>query len=390
MIRATLSQTHHFILQKNYLAGLKATNLLQLVTDLAGLPGDPHTTPFLSAWARLDQFRPDQLLAELSHGRLIKSLLMQNGSYIIEADHYPLYHAATARQRNQEFNAEFRLWGVKTNEEIEMVGQAILAILGDQPLTAEVIVEYLPPALVQEYSQTSRGGRVTKTTNIALALRWLTAKGVLYAAHTSPDWRIETLSYAPLNQGYHNLDLSIVPDEAEAQKQVVRNYLAAYGPATEADISFWTGFGKSEVARASSGLNRETTLTQVEGIPGILLLLKSQVEALQAAAAPTEPIINILPAGDPYPTAHRASRSRYFADQSLQRHIFSSSGAARPTILIDGKIVGLWDWQTEAGQDRITWRLLTEVDSALKPLIQAEIEKAGAFIHPQTTVQYIG
>jgi hypothetical protein len=122
----------------------------------------------------------------------------------------------------------------------------------------------------------------------------------------------------------------------------------------------------------------------------MLLMLKSQTEALQAVETPTQPIINILPADDPYLVAHRASRNRYLADPSLQRQVFSSTGAAKPTILVDGRIAGVWDWQTEAGQDRVAWRLLVEVDGALKSLIQAEVEKVGTFIHPQAIVQYIG
>ena len=108
----------------------------------------------------------------------------------------------------------------------------------------------------------------------------------------------------------------------------------------------------------------------------MLLLLKEQAEALQATQPPQQPIANILPADDPFVTAHRASRSRYFSDQKLQRHVFSSTGAAQPTIVVNGQIVGVWEW----AENRLVWHLLAELDPALHPLIQSEIERVEAFI----------
>jgi hypothetical protein len=108
----------------------------------------------------------------------------------------------------------------------------------------------------------------------------------------------------------------------------------------------------------------------------MLLLLKEQAEALQATLPPVQPIISVLPADDPFVTAHRASRTRYFSDQKLQRHVFSSTGAAQPTIMVNGQIVGLW----ERAENRLDWRLLADVDPALFPLIQTEIERVEAFM----------
>jgi|GEM_PF-2213719 len=387
MIRTTLSQANNFVLQKNYLAAEKAPSITELVEQLAGLPAEPSSTPYLSACVRLTDFTPNQLLIELNQTRsLIKGSFMRSTPYIVNTNRYIVWHAATARQRKHDFNAEFRLWGIETNDEIERLGQSILSIFGDQPLTSEVITGRLPKDLVQELTQTSRGGRVTKTNNMALTLRWLVSKGVLGVSNDSADWRVENPIYARLNHWYPDLDLSSAPGEADAQKTLVRAYLAAFGPATEADISFWTGFGKSETARAIAALSSETTLTMVEGIPGMLLTLKSQADILQATEIPVGPVINILPADDPLITAHRASRVLYMADQKLQRQIFSSSGAAKPTILVDGQVVGLWDWHTESGRDEITWQLLTKVDSEIVALIQAEMERIAVFIHPDAVI----
>lgn len=381
MIRVTLAQAQQFILWKNYLASEEVGELLGPIDRLVGLPGEPTLTPFLALRARLEAFRPAHLLDALYlQRRLIKAPLMHNTSYIVPVEQYPSLLAATARQRNQAFNAEFRLWGLPTNEEIENLVQAILAVLGKQPETLTEIAARLEPEQVRELSQTSRGGRVTTTTTVALALRWLAARGEVAVFDTSPDWRQEVPAYARTAAGYPDLDLETLPSEAEAQKALARAYLAAFGPATEADLSAWTGFGKSETARATGSLSSETTLAMVEGIPGMLLLLKSQTDALKAIEIPATPVVNVLPADDPFPTAHRTSRSRYFTDQKLQRQVFSSSGAAKPTLLVNGQIVGVWDWQAEDGREQLTWQILDKIDLATTALIEAELEEVRTFM----------
>lgn len=381
MIRTTQAQATHFILQKNYLC-VKATELSQLINTLGGLPGAPLLSPFLAAYARLPHFKPADLLTGLAqNGDLIRGNLMRNQHYIVTAEKFTHFYAATARQRKQSLNAEFRLWGVD-NSDIERLGEAIMGIIGNQPLTSQSIAEQLAPEARRELTQTSRGGQVSVTSNVDLALRWLAANGQLCAGREQGmlDWRAEEMVYAPLRYWQPGIDLTDLPDEAQAQAEVTRAYLAAFGPATEADISFWSGFGKSETARAVSALSSEMTMTLVEGIPGMTLLLKEQAQALQATEPFSVPVVKALPANDPFTTAHRASRSRYFSDPSLQRQVFDSKGGAKPVIVVNGQIVGVWDEPNQESFGMIDWRLLASVEAKIEPLIEAEIERVEKFL----------
>lgn len=381
MIRATQAQAAHFVLQKNYLTE-PAASVMEMIERLVGLPAKPLETPHLGALARLAAFSPADLLEPLRHDRtLIEGSLMRSQPAIVPVERFAVYHAATARQRRQSLNSEFRLWGLE-NEEIERLGAAILAVV-TEPLSVEEIAAQLPPEASRELSQTSRGGRVSTTSPVVQALRWLTATAQLATGPepaTATDWRSEARRYAPLATWYPNLDLADAPDEATAQTSVVRDYLTTFGPASEADISFWSGFGKSETARAVNALSRETTLALVEGIPGMMLLLKSQAEALAGFELPAEPVVNLLPADDPFSTAHRASRSRYFPEQSWQRQVFASSGAAKPAITVNGQIVGLW--QLPTAESALTWHLLGEdlPLTQIQPRLAAEIERVSAWL----------
>ncbi len=380
MIRVTQAQTARFILQKNSLiTGM--SDLTQMVRSIGGLPDDHALTAYLAAYARLTTFKPADLLNTLyQSGRLATGIFMRSQPYVVSETDFVTFYAATARQRRQNLNAEFRLWGVE-NRDIEQIGEAIIAAVGMQPATDKAIIEQLPAEMVREVSQTSRGGRVSTTTTAALALRWLVVEGRLALGRERGklhDWRNTEFVYAPLTYWHPGIDLGEAQDEASAQAEVVRTYLAAFGPATEADISFWTGFGKSETARAVSTLSSETVMTLIEGLPGMTLLLKAQAEVLSATEIDAA-VVNVLPADDPFITAHRASRQRYFDDPSLQRQVFDNQGGAKPTIIVNGRIVGTWDEPTEESFGMLDWRLLTRVDATVEPLIEAEIERVEKF-----------
>jgi hypothetical protein len=222
-----------------------------------------------------------------------------------------------------------------------------------------------------------------------LALRWLVATGKLVLDHSAGDWRSGQPVFERLSDRYTDLNLAGMPSETDAQTSLVQAYIATFGPVTEADISFWAGLGKSETARATNNLAGETVLTMVEGIPGMLLLLKAQVEALRSVEPPGQPVVSVLPANDPFTTAHWASRARYIAHQKLQRQVFGSGGAAKPTILVNGQVVGIWAWQRQDDRYRVQWQLLAPVEPTVMPFIVAEVERVAAFIDPQAEIVQI-
>jgi hypothetical protein len=380
MLRTTTSQANRFILHKNYLGRRHAADLSVLLKELVGLPaGDSLSAP-LAMRARFNNFSPGHL-AEAS---LPVTCLMRSEPYIVSAHRLVVWHAATARQRNQAINAELRPWGIESNAELAPVADEVLARLNDEPATEAQLLARISPGLVQSLQRETRGGRQQSTTNVALALFFLRLTNRVVATYSTANWQAAEMVYEPFNRRYPDLNLAGLPSEADAQLALVRDYIAAFGPVTEADVSFWTGLGKSETARAMGALSGETVMTMVQGLPGMLLTLKSQAAALSSVATDGEPIVNALPANDPYTIAHRASRTRYFRDQKLQRRVFDNSGAARPAFVVDGQIVGIWDWQPDdGGQYRLSWEMLAKADPATLRLIEAEIGRLDAFFNFQ-------
>jgi hypothetical protein len=147
----------------------------------------------------------------------------------------------------------------------------------------------------------------------------------------------------------------------EAQAELVRLWLKAFGPASVADVRWWTGWTLGEVRRALGAINPlEVDLGGVDGIA-----LADDVETTRRP----EPWAALLPGLDPtvmgwtergwYLGVHRAA-------------LFDRAGNAGPTIWWDGRVVGGWA-QRKDGE--IVLRLLEGVGREAKTAIDAEAER---------------
>ncbi|MFD9403967.1 winged helix DNA-binding domain-containing protein [Streptomyces sp. NPDC060011] len=153
---------------------------------------------------------------------------------------------------------------------------------------------------------------------------------------------------------------------AEARSELLGRWLIACGPATEADLKWWTGWKVTDVRR---------TLT---AIGAVAVSLDDGVTAYVAAGdeepvdGPAEPWAALLPGLDPTPMS-RQERDWYL-DPSLRPALFDGSGNVGPTVWWDGRVVGGWAQQPDG---EIVWRLLAPkgVGRDARTAITAEAER---------------
>lgn len=150
----------------------------------------------------------------------------------------------------------------------------------------------------------------------------------------------------------------------EAQAELVRHWLAAYGPATEADLKWWTGWKVTDVRRALAALGAERvaldegtgTGTGTETGPGTGTGTGFVLpDDLDPVPPPDEPWAALLPALDPTPMGWQ-SRDWYL-DPAHRAALFDRSGNIGPTVWWNGRIVGGW---AQRADGEIVWRLLTD------------------------------
>jgi len=154
----------------------------------------------------------------------------------------------------------------------------------------------------------------------------------------------------------------------EAQAELVRRWLRGFGPATIADVKWWTGLPMGQVRRAVA----ETGAVEVDldGTAG--LVLPDDLDPVPAS----ETWVALLPALDPT-TMGWAGRDFY-----LDPHrpaLFDRNGNAGPTIWLNGHVVGGW---AQRGTGEVVLRLLEDVGTEAAEAIEAEAARLTAWLTP--------
>nr|WP_318208386.1 winged helix DNA-binding domain-containing protein [Streptomyces sp. SJL17-1] len=160
-------------------------------------------------------------------------------------------------------------------------------------------------------------------------------------------------------------------DPVAARAELMQQWLRACGPATEADLKWWTGWKVTDVRGA---------LAAVGALPvaldeGTGFVLPDDLDPVAERAAAPEPWAALLPALDP--TAMGWQARDWYLDPEHRPALYDRSGNIGPTVWWDGRIVGGWAQRPDG---EIVHRLLTDVGAAAERAIDAEAERLAGWV----------
>jgi hypothetical protein len=148
------------------------------------------------------------------------------------------------------------------------------------------------------------------------------------------------------------------PDEARVE--LVRRWLARYGPATVADLRWWTGWAARLVQAALDRI--EHVEVDLDGEVG--LVLAGDAEPVEQPP----PWVRLLPALDATVMGWKR-RDWYLGGHGPA--LFDRNGNAGPTVWCDGRVVGGWAQRSDG---EIVHRLLEDIGREA----QAELDALAA------------
>ena len=339
--------------------------------DLVGLHASDPGSVYLAAAARMRKPALEPVEDALYEARtLLRILGMRRTMFVLPLDLAAIVQAAcggavAARERR---TLERMIDAGGAHEDpaahVREVEEATLRALEARGESAGAELSKDVPALAQEFPfgvGTRWGGAMRLTTRVLVLLG---AEGRIVRGRPRGTWISSQYRWAPLESwlGGGLEDWAV----EEAQAELVRRWLASFGPATVADVRWWTGWTMRETKRALAQV--DTAEVDLDGESG--LVLAADLEPVAASG----PWVALLPGLDPTVMGWK-HREWYLGPH--RPALFDSAGNAGPTVWCDGRIVGGWG-QQESGE--VVFRLLEDVGAEACAAVEAEAERLGALL----------
>ena len=299
--RATLAR--QFLLERRRLSALSA------IERLAGMQAQWPQAPYVGLWTRIPGFRRDTLERAIRSGKVVKATVMRGTLHLITERDYGMFFAALT---------DMRAWA--DDESLELgtrLAPEVRAMFDDGPLTAQQVLERMATEHRIDDELTRRR-------------TWFVARKTGHLLH-APETALFTARpqalFAPV----------AVPASFEttlARAELVRRYLAAFGPASRADLADWSGMRVSDLADALDSLEPLRRFRDERGRE----LLDLPRAPLPDAGTPAP--VRFLPKWDNVLLGF-ADRTRVLPEE-YRKTVIAKNGDVAQTFLVDGVVAGTW------------------------------------------------
>jgi hypothetical protein len=361
--RLSLRALNRATLARQLLLDRATLSAAEAVRHLAGLQAQAPLAPYVGLWTRLAGFRPRALEDLLTERAVLRAHLMRNTVHLVDAADFvrfrPLFQPLLERHLAGHFGRNL------TGIDLPELAMAAAALLGGTALTRRELGARLAPRwpdhdpaalayaaghLLPLVQVPPRGlwGQTGPAT-FMLADAWLSGTPIASAAPT------------PVSQ-------------STMLEQLVLRYLAAYGPASVADIQAWSGLTRLREVTSRLG-SRLRAFSGPEGAE--LLDLPDAPRPDPGVPAPPR----FLPEYDNLLLSY-AERSRVIPHRRPVP-LPPGHGAAGGTLLAGG----WWRADWKIGQDGLEIRPFSPLSSADREAIAVEGERLLGFAASATAVR---
>ena len=335
----TLRELNRTLLLRQLLLRRERLPVARAIERVGGLQAQWAPAPYIALWSRLEGFERAALERALTRGSVVKALLMRATMHLVSARDYPWLDACVRDARTAA-----RTRGTKPPD-TRIVRRAV-ALTRERPRTRPELMRELgyDP---QDQSQWREQGWV-----IALARLEQTPEAAFWGFRGSP----------LLRPAGHEL-----PPREEAATYLIRRYLAAFGPATRADVSAWSGVPIRDLA---AGFDSLWLRTFCDEAGRELLDLPRAPLADGDVPAP----VRLLPRWEEILLAHK-DRTRVLPDE-YHKQVIAVNGDVRQAILVDGFVAGYW----EQDGDRVAVHFFAAVPRQARREAEDEAQRLAAWL----------
>lgn len=333
--------------------GAKAGSPAEVARSLVAVHGTDPASVYLGILARMAGGRVADVERALYEDRaLIRLLGMRRTVFVTTLEAAPVIQAACsdAVAANERRKLLGWLAGMDLAPDVgEWLAGAEQAALDALAVRGEATAAELATDDKRLAVQVVRGdgGRVGARFNVASrVLLVLAAQGKVVRGRPNGSWTSHQYRWTPLSAWCPGGLAEWAAEDAEVE--LARRWLHAYGPASPDDLQWWTGWTKTRVRRVLTRLRPAEV--DLDGMPGIML-----GSDLDEPVPRTQPWAALLPGLDSTPMGWR-ERDWFLGEHAAR--LFDTTGNIGPSLWWDGRIVGGW---AQSRDGEIVCRFLEDV-----------------------------
>jgi hypothetical protein len=351
--------------RRHFLAGgSRARDPVEVAGGLVGLHATDPATVYLSARARgVDASELERAL--YADRSVLRMIGMRRTLFVVPVELAAVVKAACtdaiAEAQRRRYAKLIEEGGITTD------GRAWLEEAADATLRA---IESRGPAYAAELSADvpqlresiaygegkTWAGKVAMTTWV---LFLLAAEGQIVRGRPRGAWTSSQWSWSPAESWLQAPLATFEPEAARAE--LASRWLTSYGPATVADLKWWSGWNLTQTRKALDEIG--AVEVDLDGTPGVAL-----PDDLEAEPEP-KPWAALLPSLDPTVMGWK-ERAWYLGEHAAA--LFDRNGNAGPTVWWNGRVVGGWAGRKDGV---IAFRLLEDMGADAVRAIEAEAER---------------
>ena len=276
-----------------------------VIERLVGMQAQWPSAPYVGIWTRAASFRRETLERELARGAVLKATVMRQTLHLVTRRDYGLLRAAMSEMISRGESAQAK-----------SLAPSVRALAEAGPVTSADALAHLE--------------REHGLTGIDARRAWRAARVRAHVLHHH-----ETALWHGRPEGrFVAIEEPEAHDPLEARAEILRRYLAAFGPASRRDIVAWSMMHVPDLQRALDVLEPLRRFRDEQGR-----------ELFDVPRAPlpdpdTPAPVRFLPKWDNVLLAF-ADRTRVLPEE-YRKTVIRTNGDVAQTFLVDGLVAGMW------------------------------------------------
>jgi hypothetical protein len=358
----TLRQLNRAMLARQLLLARARVGVVPAIERLAALQAQWAPSPYIALWSRLEGFRREKLWAAIEGHEVIRARLMRGTLHLVSARDFYAYAVATQDLQRGAWNR------LQIGRGVDPQKIADLAIaFARQPRAKEDVLQHV---------QQKIGAKLEGPFNW-LIWRFVSAHADLVTAPPGGHWGYGGTD-APYVAARHWIARGERPSDEDALELLVRRCLAAFGPATVADVAKFAGQVPPRVRPTLERLlPRLRTFSDEHG--RLLYDLPRSQRPEPDVPAP----VRFLPRYDELLISY-AHRDRVIAP-AHRSAVYSKNAIVEAVVMVDGFAAGTWKIDRAKGAAVLAVTAFAPLARRDRSAIESEGQELVSFLAPDAS-----